>query len=82
MPCLSQLRQGTLKGEFLRFIALCSTDKEFDIACNRYDKALQTRGYSVYDVNKVRKNVEWENKKDILIKREERRRKAKGRYQE
>ncbi len=32
----SQLRQGTLKGELLRFIALCSTDKEFDQACNRY----------------------------------------------
>ena len=34
--------------------------------------------YSVHDVNNVRKNVEWENKKNILIKREEKKKKGKG----
>jgi hypothetical protein len=66
-----KLKQGILKGEFLRFITLFSTEKEYNEACERYDKSLQTRGYSVYDVHNVRKNVKWENKKDILIKREE-----------
>jgi len=60
-----KLKQGILKGEFLRFITLCSTEKEYDKACDRYDKALQTRGYSAHDVHNVRKNVKWENKKDI-----------------
>jgi hypothetical protein len=32
---------------------------------------LQTRGYSANDVDKVRRNVKWENKRDILTKREE-----------
>jgi hypothetical protein len=41
-----KLKQGILKGEFLRFITLCSTEKDFDKACVRYDKALQTRGYT------------------------------------
>ena len=36
-----KIKQGTLKGEFLRFITLCSTEEDFDKACDRYDKALQ-----------------------------------------
>ncbi len=71
-------KQGILKGEFLRFVTLCSTEKEYDKACDRYDKALQTRGYSAHDVHNVRKNVKWENKKHILIKREEKKKKGKG----
>ncbi len=51
-------KQGILKGEFLRFITLCSTEKDFDKAFDRYDKALQTRGYSAHDVNNVRKHIE------------------------
>jgi len=66
-----KLKQGILKGEFLRFITLCSTEKEYDKACERYSKALQTRGYSANDVDKVRRNVKWESKRDILTKREE-----------
>ena len=73
-----KLKQGILKGEFLRFITLCSTEKEYDKACDRYDKALQTRGYRAHDVHNVRKNVKWENKTDILIKREEKKKKGKG----
>ena len=73
-----KLRQGIVKGEFLRFITLCSTEEEFDKACNRYDKALQTRRYSVYEVNNIRRNVKWENKKDILLKRDEKKKKGKG----
>ena len=38
-----KLKQGILKGEFLRFITLCSTEKEYDKGCDKYDKALQTR---------------------------------------
>jgi len=52
-----KLKQGILKGEFLRFVTLCSTEKEYDKASDRYSKALQTRGYSTHDVNNVRKNV-------------------------
>ena len=37
-----------------------------------------TRGYSTHDVNNVRKNVKWESKKDILIKREGKKKKGKG----
>ena len=48
------LRQGILKGEFLRFVTLCSTEKEFDKTCDRYDKAVQTRGYIMHDVNEAR----------------------------
>jgi hypothetical protein len=73
-----KLKQSILKGEFSRFITLCSTEKEYDKTFNRYDKALQTRGYSAHDVHNVRKNVKWENKKDILIKREEKKKKGKG----
>jgi len=73
-----KLKQGILKGEFLRFLTLCSTEKDFDKACDRYDKALQTRGYSAHEVNTVRKTVKRENKKDILIKREEKKKKGKG----
>jgi hypothetical protein len=73
-----KLKQGILKGEFLRFITLCSTEKEYDKACERYSKALQTRGYSANDVDKVRRNVKWENKRDILTKREEKKKKGKG----
>ena len=32
-----KLKQGILKGEFLRIITLCSTEKEYDKACDRYD---------------------------------------------
>ena len=39
-----KLKQGILKDEFLRFITLSSTEKEYDEEWNRYDKALQTRG--------------------------------------
>jgi hypothetical protein len=38
-----KLKQGILKGEFLRFITLCSTEKGHDKGCDKYDKALQTR---------------------------------------
>lgn len=81
LPCSAhshKLKQGIMKGEFLRFITLCSTEKEYDKACERYGKALQTRGYSAHDVYNVRKCVRWENKKDILIKREEKKKKGKG----
>jgi hypothetical protein len=47
-----KLKQGILKGEFLIFVTLCSTEKEYEKACDRYSKALQTRGYSVNDVDK------------------------------
>ena len=73
-----KLKQGILKGEFLRFVTLCSTEEEYDKASERYSKALQTRGYSAHAVNDVRKLVKWENKKDILIKREEKKKKGKG----
>ena len=77
-----KLKQGILKGEFLRFITLCSTEKEYDKACDRYSKALQKRGYSAYDVNNVKMHVKWENKRDILIKREKKtRREEKERHQ-
>ena len=36
------------------------------------------RGYSANDVDKVRRNVKWENKRDILTKREEKMKKGKG----
>jgi len=39
---------------------------------------LQTRGYSAHEVSNVRRHVKWENKKDILIKREEKKKKGKG----
>ena len=73
-----KLKQGILKGEFLRFVTLCSTEKEYDKACDRYSKALQTRGYSANDVDKVRRNVKWESKRDILTKREKKKKKGKG----
>jgi len=47
-------------------------------ACDRYSKTLQTRGYITNDVDKVRRNVKWENKRDILTKREEKKKKGKG----
>jgi len=34
-----KLKQGILKGEFLRFVTLCSTEKEYDKASDRYSKA-------------------------------------------
>jgi hypothetical protein len=73
-----KLKQGILKGEFLRFVTLCSTEKECEKVCDRYSKDLQTRGYIANDVDKVRRNVKWENKRDILTKREEKKKKGKG----
>jgi hypothetical protein len=73
-----KLKQVILKGEFLRFVTLCSTEKEYDESSDRYIKALQTRGYDAHEVNDVRKNVKWESKKDILIKRKEKKKKGKG----
>ena len=82
-----KLKQGILKGEFLRFITLCSTEKEYDKACERYSKALQTRGYSANDVDKVRRNVKWESKRDILttcqypLRGKRKRRTGRGKHQ-
>ena len=39
---------------------------------------MQKRGYSAYDVNNVKMHVKWENKRDILIKREEKKKRGKG----
>ena len=40
------------------------------------------RGYSANDVDKVRRNVKWENKRDILTKREDKKKKGQGKHQE
>jgi hypothetical protein len=48
-----KLKQGILKGEFLRFKTLCSTEEEYDKACDRYDKDLQTRGYRAHERHEV-----------------------------
>ncbi len=71
-----------MKGGFFRFVTLSSTEKDFDKACDGYDKAFQTRGYSAHEVNNVRETVKWENKKDILIKGRRRRRKEREKHQE
>ena len=39
---------------------------------------IQKRGYSACDVNNVKMHVKWENKRDILIKREEKKKRGKG----
>ena len=53
-------------------------EKEIDKECDRYRKVLQTRGYITYDAINVMIQVKWENKKDTLIKREEKKKKGKG----
>ncbi len=50
-----KLKQVILKGEFLRFVTLCSTEKEYDKASDRYSKALQTRGYDAHEVKTLEK---------------------------
>jgi hypothetical protein len=59
---------GILKGVFLRFITLCSTEKDFDKACDRHDKVFQTRGYITHEVSNIRRNMKRESRRDILIK--------------
>jgi hypothetical protein len=77
-----KLKQGILKGEFLRFVTPCSTEKEYEKSCDRYSKDLPTRGYDTNDVDKVRRNIKWENKRDILTKREDKKKKGQGKHQE
>jgi hypothetical protein len=38
-----KLNQGILKGEFLRFVTLCSTEKEYEKPCDRYSKVTDER---------------------------------------
>jgi hypothetical protein len=41
-----KLKQGILKGEFLKYITLCSTEKEYEKTYDRYDKAYRQEGIS------------------------------------
>ena len=40
-----KLRLGVIRGEFLRYLTLCSTEEGYNEACERLRKTLKTRGY-------------------------------------
>jgi hypothetical protein len=38
-------RLGVIRGEFLRYLDLCSTEEVYNETCERLRKVLETRGY-------------------------------------
>ena len=40
-----KLRPGVIRGKFLRYLTLCSTEEDYNESCERLRKVLETRGY-------------------------------------
>ena len=53
----TSLKQGMMKGDCIRYLTRFSTEKKFDRAWNRFEKALVGRGYKREEISKARKDV-------------------------
>jgi hypothetical protein len=65
------LRLGVIRGEYLRYLTLCSTEKGYNEACERLRKVLETRGYHKNEIQTEKDRVLWDSKQEVLRKREE-----------
>ena len=45
-----KLRLGVIRGEFLKYLTLCSTEEGYNEACERLRKALENRGYKKNEI--------------------------------
>ena len=61
----TSLKRGMMKGECIRYLTRCSTEKKFDRAWNRFEKALIGRGYKKKEISKARKDVQWKDRERI-----------------
>ena len=68
-----KLRLGVIRGEYLRYLTLCSTEEGYNEACERLRKALETRGYNKNEIQGEKDRVLWDSKQEVIRKREERR---------
>jgi hypothetical protein len=59
------------RGEYLRYLTLCSTEEGYNEACERLRKALETRGYSKSEIQGEKDKVPWVSKQEVIRKREE-----------
>jgi hypothetical protein len=66
-----KLRLGVIRGEYLRYLTLCSTEEGYNEACERLRKALETRGYSKSEIQGEKDKVPWDSKQEVIRKREE-----------
>ena len=66
-----KLRLGVIRGEFLRYLTLCSTEEGYNEACERLRKALETRGYKKSEIQGEKDRILWSSKQEVLKKREE-----------
>jgi hypothetical protein len=67
-----KLRLGVIRGEYLRYLTLCSTEEGYNEACERLRKALETRGYNKNEIQGEKDRVLWDSKQEVIRKREER----------
>ena len=67
-----KLRLGVIRGEFLRYLTLCSTEEGYDEVCERLWKSLETRGYKQSEVHGEKDRILWNSKQEVLKKREQR----------
>ena len=66
-----KLRLGVIRGEFLRYLTLCSKEEGYIEACERLRKALEKRGYKKNEIQGEKDEVMWSSKQEVLRKREE-----------
>ena len=67
-----KLRLGVIRGKFLRYSTLSSTEEGYDEACERLWKSLETRGYKKNEIQGEKDRILWNSKQEVLKNREER----------
>jgi len=64
------LKIGMIKGEVIRYmISMCSPEKEFDKAWNRFAKALNGRGYTAQQLKKAREGLDFKSRPSLIQKK-------------
>jgi len=58
-----------IKGEVIRYISLCSQEKGFDEAWNRFAEALRERGYTAKQSEKAREGLDYGSRPSLIKKR-------------
>jgi len=58
-----------IKGEVIRYISLCSQEKGFDKAWNRFTKALNGREYTAQQLKKAREGLDYKSRPSLIQKR-------------
>jgi len=63
------LKIGMIKGEVIRYVSLCSQEKGFDKAWNRFAKALRGRRHTAKQLEKAREGLVYRAKPSLIKKR-------------